>query len=98
MLHIFDAFMDSFGPRLTALKFLVQAFVVRFKVAAVELRDCAELFQGRLELLLGRFLIIARTLDSIHEDLALLHSELFHRLVIHRLTSGKNQHSAQKYR
>ena len=74
--------MHLIGLGLAALVFAVEFLVLGLKIATLDLHHFGELLQGRLELFLGFCLCIPRLFDPIHHDVALVHAEFFHGVVI----------------
>ena len=91
-----DAAADRTGLRLAAFIFGLELFVPGLEVAALEVQDAAELFEGGGELLLGLVLGVTGLNDPIHEDLPLVFAEGFHGAVVGLLAAAEKEGGDRK--
>src|SRR5690606_3420544 len=84
-----DALGDVRGPRRAPLVQRLELLVLRLELAALEAGQALERFEGRLDLLLRVGLRLARLLDALDEQVALLVAELLHRRVVEGAAGGE---------
>ncbi len=82
---------DLVGAVLAPLVLAAQLVVHVLEVAAVEVDEGGELFEGVAELLLRLVLAVARLLHAVHEHVALLDADPFERVEIGPLTAGERE-------
>src|SRR5690606_26813632 len=96
--HIFHSTntgANGFGSRFAVLKLAVQTVINALQLTTIKIHHAAELLKRILELFLAVLLCLLRRLDAVHQNIALVDTQLLHGAVVGTGTGTQQQRQTQ---